>query len=386
MKKPVEAISEYIFTLRRERVRYRKLARYALQALLVLLVLVGYTRYRQVTAPPAPTPTFSVAEVTGTGTPEPTHLFRGVVAVETIEEGHPQIALLNSGLSEMTDVSRLTGEAAGSASSATQPAWSPDGEWVAFLSDRSGKNEVYVIHVSGTRLTQLTDDPQVTWQGPLTWSADGRWISLIGISGSDVAHSNVFLVPLDGSGARTLGFTREAPGPVAFSPVTPMLAFGAADYGGSLLVFNLTRAQFYGPTYQEILSSELRFSPGGGLSWSADGDWLAYVVEGQDAYTNVYGVPTKDAALNGAANNGPSAPGSLISQIRVSYNYTQTARDGSNNNVNRTVLTYEGKGAIQGLSWSPDNQRRLLAFLHRIQPVPARLSISSRRRARASPR
>ena len=38
----------------------------------------------------------------------------------------------------------------------SEPAWSPDGLWIAFASDRDGHSHLYMIHPDGTGLTQLT--------------------------------------------------------------------------------------------------------------------------------------------------------------------------------------------------------------------------------------
>lgn len=49
------------------------------------------------------------------------------------------------------------------------PAWSPDGEWVAFLSNRTGVQEVWLVRRDGTCLRQLTDAR--TWHYGLAWVA-----------------------------------------------------------------------------------------------------------------------------------------------------------------------------------------------------------------------
>ncbi len=38
------------------------------------------------------------------------------------------------------------------------PSWSPDGARIAFVSDRDGNWEIYVVNVDGTGLTRLAND------------------------------------------------------------------------------------------------------------------------------------------------------------------------------------------------------------------------------------
>jgi len=48
------------------------------------------------------------------------------------------------------------------------PCWSPDGQWVIFTSGRDGDQEIYIINIDGTNLTNLTNTPSLekdpAWQ------------------------------------------------------------------------------------------------------------------------------------------------------------------------------------------------------------------------------
>ncbi len=51
------------------------------------------------------------------------------------------------------------------------PRWSPDGQWIAFLSDRSGKYEIWKVRPDGSDLTQMTYEPDRDLIAPV-WSPD----------------------------------------------------------------------------------------------------------------------------------------------------------------------------------------------------------------------
>src|SRR6202048_307876 len=60
--------------------------------------------------------------------------------------------------------------------SSTNPRWSPDGQWLAFLSNRQeDKNQIFVINPAGGEAQQLTKSE--TAIGSFAWSEDGKTIA-----------------------------------------------------------------------------------------------------------------------------------------------------------------------------------------------------------------
>lgn len=56
-----------------------------------------------------------------------------------------------------------------------RPTWSPDGKSIAFISNMSGRNNIWVVPADGGFPTQLTVSDQR--QSAVTWSPDGKWIA-----------------------------------------------------------------------------------------------------------------------------------------------------------------------------------------------------------------
>jgi len=72
------------------------------------------------------------------------------------------------------------------------PVYSPDGEHIAFVSDRSGRWEIWEANADGSHPIQLTDF-EGHWKGGISWSPDGRQIAFDArVNG----HANLFLVEL----------------------------------------------------------------------------------------------------------------------------------------------------------------------------------------------
>ncbi|MFL6255431.1 MAG: PDZ domain-containing protein, partial [Pyrinomonadaceae bacterium] len=57
------------------------------------------------------------------------------------------------------------------------PAWSPDGRWVSYLSDRSGEYEYYVRPSDGTGQERRVSMDGDVWRYPAVWSPDSRMLA-----------------------------------------------------------------------------------------------------------------------------------------------------------------------------------------------------------------
>src|SRR6267143_517977 len=57
----------------------------------------------------------------------------------------------------------------------SQPKFSPDGQWIAFLSDREGSENIWVMHPDGTEVKQVSKDPGAEYSSP-SWAPDGNYV------------------------------------------------------------------------------------------------------------------------------------------------------------------------------------------------------------------
>jgi Tol biopolymer transport system component len=52
-------------------------------------------------------------------------------------------------------------------------AWSPDGTWIAFVSDRDGSDDIFVMRADGTSVRSITRTPSLEESHP-AWSPTGE--------------------------------------------------------------------------------------------------------------------------------------------------------------------------------------------------------------------
>jgi TolB protein len=114
----------------------------------------------------------------------------------------------------------------------TAPAFSPDGQKIAFMSRREEQWDVYLINVDGTGLQRLTNDPAS--DGLPAWSPDGKAIAFVSNRGGPWA---VWAMTPAGEGNRQL-FTMPG-SPDGFVGTDPDASRGWAEERISWTAANL---------------------------------------------------------------------------------------------------------------------------------------------------
>jgi len=74
------------------------------------------------------------------------------------------------------------------------PVWSPEGQRIAFLSERDGNWDIYVMDADGSNPTNLTHD--AGFDGYPAWSPDGQRIAFA--SNRD-GNTEIYVIAADGS-------------------------------------------------------------------------------------------------------------------------------------------------------------------------------------------
>ena len=220
-----------------------------------------------------------------------------------------------------------------------------DGQ-IAFISDRDGNREIYLMRADGTGLVNLTNNPAVD-EGPV-WSPDG---SKILFETNRDGNWAVYVMNADGSGVnRLLSTGGFAP---AWSPDGTKIAFDFHDGNFGIYVMN---ADGSGLTRLASNAADDRVP-----AWSPDGGKIAFM-SFRDGNWEIYLIHADGSGLVNLTNNPAqdewpvwSPDGSKIAFI--------TTRDG---NPQIYLVNADGSGSTRITSnpwqyftpvWSPDGTK-----------------------------
>jgi dipeptidyl aminopeptidase/acylaminoacyl peptidase len=160
---------------------------------------------------------------------------------------------------------RLTMEAFLHAQWIYQPAWSPDGRYVAYVADDWVRQNIYVAPAAGGAPIRVSDSPNFignpsfnsAGEAP-TWAPDSRALLY-------AQDGDLFVTSVPDAKILRLTDTAESETGARFSPDGAQIAFSK---GGDLYVLNHTSGTI------RQLTRERRGD--GGIVWSPDGQWIAF--------------------------------------------------------------------------------------------------------------
>ncbi len=147
------------------------------------------------------------------------------------------------------------------------PQWAPDGKLVAFVSDRSGRQEVYLAEADGKNLRKISDLDSD--KGPLLWAPDSKSI----VYGSTDKKLYAYTLA-DARTAVLTSTTIGAPRSPAFSPDSKWLSFVRNDATGRSHVYVIPST---GGAERHITEDSEAFSETSAV-WTGDGRHIAYIV------------------------------------------------------------------------------------------------------------
>jgi TolB protein len=259
------------------------------------------------------------------------------------------------------------------------PAVSPDGSRIAFLSDRGGATDLYVISADGTGELQLTRTPDRESQPD--WSSDGKqiWFSLFADEASRIfsiapnggnrrqlgkvpgraqrvspdgkrvlywvgtwTAMRLFASNLDGSGARQITDGSGVVWGSRWSPDGKQIAFADRDPKGILTVFVMNADGSARRQVTRLAESEGRAQM---PSWSPDGKKLAVQVTAKAQPGHIWIVDlATGAARKLAAHARPyqdEVPAWFPDGKRIAFQSDRTGR------MEIWVMNADGSGARQ---------------------------------------
>ncbi len=145
------------------------------------------------------------------------------------------------------------------------PVWSPDGKNLAFISDRSGRQEIYLVEPDGKNLKKITDLD--TDKGPVVWSPDSKALMF-----GSTDKKLYYYVLADGKTSAITSNDLAQPRSPAFSPDGKWVTYSKQD---ATMRSHIYIAPVAGGEEHHITDDSLAFSEGSAV-WTADGKYIAY--------------------------------------------------------------------------------------------------------------
>jgi dipeptidyl aminopeptidase/acylaminoacyl peptidase len=243
-------------------------------------------------------------------------------------------------------------------------AWSPDGKTIAFVSNMSGRNNLWLVSSAGGWPTQLTISDQR--QSAPAWSPDGKWIAYQSDYDGD-EQWDIFLVsPKSGQVVNVTNTRQISEEHPVWSPDGRYLAYAVKPKTSSVYEIDV-----YDTLLREVkhlTTSTPADKKNLGPIWSHDGKWIAYTqhqAKGTDSNIFVEEVATGTSTLLTPHEGEQLFAANDFSPDGKTLLITSNAANGYENagllNIESKKISWltKDKWEVSGEHFSPDGKRVL---------------------------
>lgn len=270
-------------------------------------------------------------------------------------------------------LSALLALAGGCSDSPTDPR---EEDWplqIAFVSDRDGGEDFYLMAVDDTGLVRLTSDPDI--ERFYEWSPDGTRL----VVGRTIGTNDLWVVNADGSGLRRLTNSQEMETSPRWSPDGKRIAFSMFRSMSDLYTTDIWVVGADGTGLTNLTRTQTYQARNAGPEWSPDGKRILF-------YANRRVHPDNDMAQIYVMNADGSAPQQLSKSLERYHSNPQWSPDGTRILFSLPVgvcgtlhvMKTDGTGVTDVTSgpdacdrdarWSPDGT--MIAFQRRDPAIP----------------